>query len=144
QQFVADRLQPLDAGASMGDIAAKSVPAMMGGDPDAAGRALALAVMGAVPASTYRAAVRCLVGFDERANLAAITVPVLCLAGEHDRQAPPAMMQRMAAKIPGARYVCWPGVGHLANLEAPQAFDTAVLEFLAAAPAGEKIIGTAR
>src|SRR5919204_89739 len=47
--------------------------------------------------------------------------PVLVLAGEHDPNAPPAMMERMAGKIPGARYVCLKGVGHLPNLEAPQA-----------------------
>jgi len=45
-------------------------------------------------------------------------------------------MERMAAKIRGARYVCLPGVGHLPNLEAPAAFNTAVLELLlATAPA---------
>jgi pimeloyl-ACP methyl ester carboxylesterase len=86
--------------------------------------------MAAVPCDTYRAAVRCLVAFDERANLAKIGVPVLCLAGEHDRNAPPQMMERMASKIPAARYVCLPGVGHLPNLEAPAAFDAAVLAFL--------------
>jgi site-specific DNA recombinase len=32
------------------------------------------------------------------------------------------MMERMAAKIPGARYVCLSGVGHLANLESPDRF----------------------
>jgi pimeloyl-ACP methyl ester carboxylesterase len=74
--------------------------------------------------------VRCLVNFDERGNLASIRVPVLCLAGELDRNAPPAMMARMASKIPGARYVCLPGVGHQPNLEAPRLFDAAVLEFL--------------
>jgi len=86
--------------------------------------------MAAVPASTYRACVRCLTAFDERANLGRIQVPVLCLAGEHDRNAPARMMERMAGKIPAARYACLPGVGHLANVEAPQAFDGAVLEFL--------------
>jgi 3-oxoadipate enol-lactonase len=55
---------------------------------------------------------------------------VLCLACEKDPNAPPAMMERMAAKIPGAQYVCLPGVGHLPNLESPAAFDAAVLGFL--------------
>jgi 3-oxoadipate enol-lactonase len=36
----------------------------------------------------------------------------------------------MAGKIPDARYVCLPCVGHLPNLEAPAAFDAAVLGFL--------------
>ena len=55
---------------------------------------------------------------------------MLCLAGEYDRLAPPAMMERMAARVPGARYVCLKHVGHLPNVEAPPAFDAAVLEFL--------------
>jgi pimeloyl-ACP methyl ester carboxylesterase len=135
RKFVAERLAPLDAGATMPMLAASIVDGIVGPSPDPAGRALAIETMAATPASTYRAAVQCLVTFDERANLPNIRIPVLCLAGEHDRNAPAAMMQRMAAKIPGARYVCLAGVGHLPNLEAPHAFDAAVLEFLARAPA---------
>jgi pimeloyl-ACP methyl ester carboxylesterase len=40
----------------------------------------------------------------------------------------------MAGKIPGARYLCLPGLGHLPNLEAPAAFDAAVLGFLREVP----------
>jgi 3-oxoadipate enol-lactonase len=130
KKFVADRLAPLDAGATMPALAASIVDEIAGPGLDPAGRALAIATMAATPASTYCAAVRLLVTFDERANLHDIRVPVLCLAGEHDRNAPAAMMERMAAKIPGARYVCLAGVGHLPNLEAPDAFDAAVLDFL--------------
>jgi len=130
QKFVAARLGPLDAGQTMADLAPGLVGAMMGPDPDPAGRAHAIDVMGRVPADTYRAAVRCLVTFDERASLAGIRVPVLCLACEKDPNAPAAVMERMAGKIPGARYVCLPGLGHLPNLEAPAAFDGAVFDFL--------------
>ena len=129
-KFVADRLGPLDAGKTMADLAPKMVDRMIGPAADPAGCAHAVEVMSAVPADTYRAAVRCLVGFDERANLAKIAVPVLCLAGEKDPNAPAAGVERMAGKIPGARYVCLPGVGHLPNLEAPAAFDAAILDFL--------------
>jgi pimeloyl-ACP methyl ester carboxylesterase len=71
--------------------------------------------MGQVPADTWRAR---------------IAVPVLCLAGEVDPNAPPGVVEHMARRIPGACYVCLPGVGHLPNLEAPLAFDAAVLQFL--------------
>ena len=125
---MADRLGPLDAGKTMADLAPRLVDRMMGPQPDQAGRALAIEIMGAVPADTYRAAVRCLVAFDERANLGRIGVPVLCLAGETDPNAPAPVVERMAGKIP-APYVCLPGVGHLPNLEAPAAFDAAVLGF---------------
>jgi 3-oxoadipate enol-lactonase len=129
-KFVADRLGPLDAGKTLADLATRTVDAIMAPRPDPAARALAIEVMSRVPVETYRAAVRCLVDFDERANLAGIRVPVLCLVCDKDPNAPPAMMERMAAKIPGAQYVCLPGVGHLPNLEAPAAFDAAILGFL--------------
>ena len=130
QKFVADRMAPLDGGRSLADIAASIIDGLLGPVPDADCRAVAIAAMSAVPAETYRAAVNCLVGFDERANLPAIRVPVLCLAGAHDRTAPAPMMARMAGKIPGAAYHCLPTAGHLANLEAPAAFTAAVLDFL--------------
>jgi 3-oxoadipate enol-lactonase len=130
KKFLAARLAPLVSGKSMPDLAGDLVEGIMGPASDLAGRALAIDCMAAVPVSTYRASVRCLVTFDERDNLGKIGVPVLVLGGEHDRNAPAAMMERMAAKIPGARYVCLPGLGHLPNLEAPQLFSRAILDFL--------------
>jgi pimeloyl-ACP methyl ester carboxylesterase len=62
--------------------------------------------------------------------LSEIRVPALLLAGEKDRNAPPAMMERMAARIPGARYICLAQAGHLANVEQPAAFDAALETFL--------------
>lgn len=129
KKFVADRLAPLDAGRTMKDMAPAMVDGTVGPGITPANRAFATEIMSAASERTYRAAVHCLVGFDERTNLGAIRIPVLCLAGEHDRNAPAKMMERMAAKIPGARYVCLPGVGHLGNLET-LAFDVAIFEFL--------------
>ena len=134
RKFVADRLGPLDAGKTMAELAPRMVERMIGPQADAAGRAHAVDVMSRVPADTYRAAVRCLVTFDERANLPRIAMPVLCLAGEVDPNAPPQVVERMAGKIAGAEYVCLPSVGHLPNLEAPAAFDRAVLGFLSKVP----------
>jgi len=133
KKFVADRLGPLDAGRTMADLAPGMVAAVSGPAPDPAGRQLAIDTIASTSERSYRAAVHSLVGFDERANLARIGIPVLCLAGEHDRLAPPGMMEGMAKRIRGARYVCLKGVGHLPNVEAPPAFDAAVLDFLRAA-----------
>jgi len=130
KKFVADRLAPLDAGGTMADAAPGAVDSIMGPNADPAGRALFVEEYARVPEATYRAAVKCLVTFDERGNLGAIKVPVLCLAAEHDRNAPPPVLEKMAAKIPGARYVCLPGLGHMPNLEAPAAFDSAIFTFL--------------
>jgi len=130
QKFVADRLAPLDAGRTMAQNAAAAADGMMGPNPDQAGRALFIEQYAAVPEATYRAAVKCLVTFDERANLPNISIPVLCLAAEHDRNAPPPVLEKMAGKIPGAYYLCLSGLGHVPNLEAPAAFDTAIFNFL--------------
>ena len=130
KKFVADRLDPLDRGRSMTELAPEIAGQIMGPQADPAHRALLIEVMGAMSPRSYRAAVHCLVGFDERANLGRIAIPVLCLVGELDRNAPPAMVERMASKIPAARYVCMPGLGHMANLEAPGVFDAAIFEFL--------------
>ena len=89
-----------------------------------------------VPAATYRAAVECIVTFEQRASLPNIRVPTLVVAGERDRNAPAPMMEKMASKIPGATYVCIAGAGHLANMERPDAFDRVLLDFLASVTGG--------
>ena len=132
KKFVADRLEPLDTGYTMADVAPAAMRGMMGPNADPAGAALFVEEYAKVPEATYRAAVQCLVTFDERANLASIKVPVLCLAAELDRNAPPPVLEKMAAKIPGAHYVCLPSLGHMPNLEAPQAFDAAIFNCLSA------------
>jgi 3-oxoadipate enol-lactonase len=134
RKFVADRLAPLDAGKSMADAAPGAAANVMGPNPDPVGRALFIEQYAAVPEATYRAAMQCLVTFDERSNLPNIRIPVLCLAAEHDRNAPPPAVEKMASKIPGAYYFCISGLGHMPNLEAPAAFDAAIFNFLAHAP----------
>jgi 3-oxoadipate enol-lactonase len=130
KKFVADRLEPLDTGYTMADVAPAAMRGMMGPNADAAGAALFVEEYAKVAETTYRAAVQCLVTFDERANLSGIKVPVLCLAAELDRNAPPIVLEKMTAKIPGARYLCLSGLGHMPNLEAPEAFDAAIFNFL--------------
>ena len=131
QQFVAERTAPLDAGQSMAALAAKLVPQMVGPGSLPEGVALAERCMAEVNPSTYRRALQALMGFDRKANLPNIAVPTLLLAGEFDKNAPPAVMQKMAQHIPQSNYVELPGIGHLQNLEAPDDFDGAVLNFIA-------------
>jgi pimeloyl-ACP methyl ester carboxylesterase len=138
QRFLAERLAPLDRGLTPADLAPRVVGGMLAPGAPAAARERAIAGMAAITAAAYRAALKCLVTFDRRADLGRIACPVLALAAELDALAPPETMARMAERIPGARYACLPGVGHLAHLEAPARFDAAVAEFVAAlgAPGG--------
>jgi pimeloyl-ACP methyl ester carboxylesterase len=130
KQFLAQRLAPLEAGKTMGDIADKLIPTMAAPGGDVAKLHQAHQSMSAVPQSTYRAALHALVQFEQRAALPTITVPVLCLAAEHDRTAPPTVMARMSQKIPAARYACLAGAGHLLQYEQPEAFNAELNKFL--------------
>lgn len=131
RQFIEQRTAPLDAGKSMADLAEVLVPQMVGPGSLPEGVRLATHCMGQVPASTYRRALEALVTFDRRANLPQIAVPTLLVAGEHDRNAPPAVMKKMAQTILDSTYIEMRGVGHLQNLEAPDDFDGLLLNFLA-------------
>lgn len=130
REFLAQRLAPLDAGQGMAGLAPGLVAGMAspGAPHDAVARAALL--MSAVPEPTYRRALAALVGFERRDGLAQLTLPTLCLAGADDRNAPPAVMQGMARRIPGAVYACLPGVGHLMHMEAPRAVNAALIDFL--------------
>lgn len=130
EAFIQARLGPLDAGRSMREIAPEAVRELVGEDADPAGVALAQDCMEEVPPSTYRDMVLAMPGFDLRDALPRIATPTLALAGTADRNAPAAGMQRMAARIPGARYVAFDGVGHLAYVERPAEFNAAVDGFL--------------
>jgi pimeloyl-ACP methyl ester carboxylesterase len=89
---------------------------------DRAGIAAALRAMAARPDSTPL--------------LASIAVPTLILVGAEDGLTPPSDARAMHAAIPGSRLVELPGAGHLANMEAPEAFNAAVDDLLNFGKAG--------
>jgi pimeloyl-ACP methyl ester carboxylesterase len=130
-EFLAQRLAPLDAGKTMPEIAEELTKGLFGPNPPEAARRRAIASMGAIPPAVYRAALECIVTFNRADDLALIACPTLVLAAEHDRLAPPKTMERMAARIPGATYHCIAGAGHLANFEQPAAFARILDDFLA-------------
>ena len=130
RDFLKVRLAPLDAGRRLADLAPSIVESLVADDPDPDGIARATAAMGRVLEAAYRTAMQCLVTFDRRDALPGISVPTLVLAGENDDNAPAAMMERMAVKIPGARFQVIPGAGHLAHFERPEAFRAALDAFL--------------
>jgi len=108
------------------------MPTMRGAKSDPAGFATAERIMAGIPPDTYRKAVTMLTTFDHRDTLPTISVPTLVVAGSDDRTAPPAIMERMAQKIPGAEYVVLEGCGHLGPMDQPDAFNAVLERFLKA------------
>jgi 3-oxoadipate enol-lactonase len=57
-------------------------------------------------------------------------VPTLVITSTEDRMIAPEVSAEMAGLIPRGRLQTIEGVGHLSNLEAPEAFDAALREHL--------------
>lgn len=128
--FVAARIGPLEEGESMAQLAARLMPAMRGSKSDPEGLALAERIMSSIAPETYRKAVHLLTTFDRRELLPRIAVPTLLVAGSDDKTAPPALMERMAQKIPGAQYTVLDGCGHLGPMDQPDSFNAALYDFM--------------
>jgi len=65
-------------------------------------------------------------------DLQRITVPALVLVGEEDVSLPPALSERLHARLTDSTLLRIPAAGHLSALEQPQPVTAAMLRFLAA------------
>lgn len=63
-------------------------------------------------------------------QLAGYRVPTLVIAGEYDQLFAPEVLHDVAARIPGAERIDFPGVGHSTYFESAERFNAVVLEFL--------------
>lgn len=65
------------------------------------------------------------------ARLEAVAAPTLIISGALDDPSFVELGEEMERRIPRAERVVIPGAGHMVNMEAPDEFNAAVLEFLA-------------
>ncbi len=128
--WIEARLAPLRAGETPATMAPAVFRSIMGPHATDAMVSEAAAAMARITRPALEAAVRCLPTHDVRAQLASITCPALVLVGELDAETPVAYAEHLAAHLPDARLQVIPGVGHIANLEAPEVVNRALLEFL--------------
>jgi 3-oxoadipate enol-lactonase len=89
-----------------------------------------LASFDAVHPESYLKTVEASVTQDRGAALESLRVPTLVLTGEDDPLYPPRLARAMARRIPGAELLEIEDAGHLSNLEQPERFNAAVLDFL--------------
>jgi 3-oxoadipate enol-lactonase len=88
-----------------------------------------VAEMGRTAPQGYAGGCEALADTDLRASLGAIAVPTLVVTGRHDPVATPADGRLLQQHIAGAHGVELEA-SHLSNIEAPEAFNAAVLAFL--------------
>ncbi|MGK9167256.1 3-oxoadipate enol-lactonase [Inquilinus limosus] len=92
--------------------------------------AIARNMLSRTPADGYLRACAALRDGDLTAVARAVTVPTLCLCGTEDPATPPALVQSLAALIPGARYQDIPGAGHIPCIEAPEVLAQLIRGFI--------------
>lgn len=131
EEFFRRRVAPLDEGRSMREMAVSLLDRLLAANAPESARVAAIESVSAVPPKVYRQAMRAFLSFDGTDVIPTITLPTLAIAGGDDVTMPPAAVEAMARWIPGARYKVIPGVGHLANLEDPPAFNRVLGDFLA-------------
>jgi pimeloyl-ACP methyl ester carboxylesterase len=131
QQFAAMAQKVAEGGlGAVAEIAAKRVysPAYLAAHPELIDERKKV-LLGIDP-KAFQHACKILQEVDLVPLLHRLDVPTLVVCGEHDQATPVALNKAVAYKIPGARYVELPGSGHCPPLEQPDAFLTAIKEFV--------------
>ena len=118
----------------MASVSAQMLPGLLGETTRREQPDLVEAVDRAIQRNTVEAVVAAATALktrpDSTAMLPALQMPALVIHGAEDTIVPAAEADAMAAAIPGARFAVLPSTGHLANLEAPLAFNHEIDRFL--------------
>lgn len=100
-------------------------------DADGPDHAIARAMFERQPVDGYLATCAALAGFDRRADIGKIAVPVSVVVGSEDGSTPPALVEAFAREIPGSEFQIIDGAGHLPCIEAPKAVAGAIVALAA-------------
>lgn len=136
EAFRISREVPLNAGQVPADFAPAVVKVLAGPEAEAGTLKTLFDSMAAIPAATYRDALRCFTNPHERFDFARLTMPVLMMTGEHDRLAPPSEIRGVAGRIRDAaaradvQFEVIAGAGHVCNVEKPGPYNRHLLTFL--------------
>ena len=93
-------------------------------------RAEVIDTMAAIDPEAYRLGARAVWLADQRERAEAIRLPTLMICGDEDAITPPALSEELADLVPGARLRIIQGASHLANLDKPAEFNSAIDDFL--------------
>lgn len=112
------------------DATPQSLRRLLGSKPNHAAYQELLDSVARVHHASYQKTLEASVAQDRAAPMESISVPTLVIAGEEDTVYPPELARAMAKRLPRAELIMFERTGHLANLEQPERFNKAVLDFL--------------
>ena len=130
REFIRLRQEPLIAGKEPRDIAPTVARTLLGKSPRPGCFERLVASMTALHKDSYIKTITGSVNYARPFKLEEIAVPTLIVVGDEDTLTTPAVSREMERRIPGARMTLIERAGHLSNIEQPEAFNRAVLDFL--------------
>ena len=129
-QAIFDRSDAASRTVGMRGLAEARAGALLGTAATPAMHAEVIDTMSRIDPAAYVIGARAVWLADQINRASAIRVPTLVLVGDEDSITPPALSEQLVSLIPGATIAVIAGAGHLANLEQPTAFNSAVDTFL--------------
>ena len=129
-EFIRLRQEPLLEGKEPRDMAPAVARSLLGKNPRAGSYERLVESMSALHKQSYLKTIAGSANYGRNLDLESIAVPTHVVVGDEDTLTPPAMSREMARRISGARLTIIEGAGHLSNIEQPEAFNRAVLDFL--------------
>ena len=130
--FMAERVDPITAGMSVGEYAPELLKTMIG--PDSSGPLvdLVMSVVCEMSTETFKLSMAAIASYaDGVETLQKQTVPALLIAGALDPACPPDGMRYIAEVLPDAEYAEIAGTGHYGFAERPVEYHRLIEEFLA-------------
>jgi 3-oxoadipate enol-lactonase len=132
ESFLTMRKAPLIAGASPADIAPSVAQSLAGSAITPDTHQELIASLSALHKESYLKALDTVSRYKRLLDPAKVRWPVLVINGADDRLTTPQTAKRLAQLYGDASVVIIEQAGHLSNLEKPQAFNQALVEFLSA------------
>ena len=88
------------------------------------------AMLRSTPPQGYAGCCAAIPAIDVTERLSTLRIPARVIVGEQDGSTTPEHARRIVAALPGADLIVLPDAAHLSNVEQPEAFNAALLEFL--------------
>lgn len=130
EDYLRLRKQPLLSGRSFAELAPELSRSLVGPKAPQSVRDELIASICELRQESYLKALDAAAYFDRTEEIQQIAAPTLLLYAEDDRLTPPALGAEVASLMRDAQLCIVPSCGHLMNLEAPEAFNQLVLNFL--------------
>ncbi|HXG81579.1 MAG TPA: alpha/beta fold hydrolase [Sphingomicrobium sp.] len=129
-QAIYDRSVTASRSTPMRELAEARAPVLLGSAATPELLAEVVDTMAAIDPAAYQLGAAAVWLADQCGRAAAIDVPTLILVGEEDGITPPALSEELHRLIAGSQLERIARAGHLANIEQPEAFNTAIESLL--------------